>query len=139
MCSFTERIPCILCKHLDACRLFTHLRNCINAPPKLILKMYSAAFYFSCTHEPLRIIKGPIITATLQTQSLNNCQNEFYSDNILTTVVYLKYQRINIGILAYAIVTDYHCWWVQLIARLTSSSLFKVSFFIHTKLGRCFS
>ena len=24
-------------------------------------------------------------------------------------------------------VTDYHCWWVQLIARLTSFSLFKVS------------
>ena len=41
--------------------------------------------------------------------------------------------------LFYPYVTDYHCWWVQLIAWLTSSSLFKVSFFIHTKLGRCFS
>ena len=34
---------------------------------------------------------------------------------------------------AYDIVTGYHCLWVKLIARLTSSSLFKVSFFIHTK------
>ena len=58
------------------CVSFFYAPNCINASPKIIHKcIHAAAFYFSCTHAhwvSLRvIIKGSIITQTLQTKSRN--------------------------------------------------------------------
>ena len=64
-----------------------------------------------------------------------NVKSKKMKGTILSKNVFFYYTFLCI----YAYVTDYHCWWVQLIAWLTSSSLFKVSFFIHTKLGHCFS
>ena len=69
--SITERIACILCMHLGACRIFTHPTALMHLKKqKLNLKkMHPAAFSFSCTNtngiSQRIIIKDYIITQTL--------------------------------------------------------------------------
>ena len=71
----TERIACILCMHLGACR-FTHLTALMHLK-KNHKEMHPAAFYFSYTYAngiSLRIIiKDYIITQNLINETALNC------------------------------------------------------------------
>ena len=73
--TYTERIACISCMHLGACRFYAP--NCINAPQKVNLKkMHPAAYYFSCPYtngiSPRIIIKDYIITQSLINETALN-------------------------------------------------------------------
>ena len=67
----TEKIACILCMHLGACRFFMHPIALMHLK-KNLKQMHPAAFYFSCTYTnwiSLRIIiKDYIISHTLINQ-----------------------------------------------------------------------
>ena len=74
----TERIACILCMRLNACRYFTHPTALMHLKKVNLKKMHPAAFYFSCTYMngiSLRmIIKYYIITQTLINETALNLQ-----------------------------------------------------------------
>ena len=71
----TERIACILCMHLAACRFLTHLTALMHLQNS-IKQILPAAFYFSYTYThgiSLRIfIKDYIITQALTNKTALN-------------------------------------------------------------------